>query len=67
MKTIPIKPTPEQFGYHSKNTFDGDRSGWQFEGGEEAYNEELERYEFMIKNGLCEEDMIKDTQLPDEI
>lgn len=37
-------PTPEQFGYESKDSFDGDKSGWLFEGGEESYEEALKEW-----------------------
>jgi hypothetical protein len=46
------KPTPEQFGYQSQVCFDGDKSGWILEGGEEA----LKRWKFMQDNGLGEEE-----------
>lgn len=38
------KPTEEQFGWHTQSGFDDQPSGWQIEGGEEAYCELLETW-----------------------
>lgn len=64
--TQPKKPTPEQYGYCSDNTPEGE-SGWMLEGGEEAFDEAMKRYNFMIENDLCEEDMVNDIKYPTEI
>jgi len=63
--TQPKKPTPEQYGWHDGSI--EEPQGWEIEGGEEAYYEALKRYEFMIENDLCEEDMINDNKIPNEI
>ena len=36
-----IKPTPEKYGWHTQIGFDDEPSGWQFEGGEDAYEKAL--------------------------
>lgn len=41
-------PLPENYGFHSSSTFD-EQSGWQFEGGEEAYYKALELYNELNK------------------
>ena len=38
------KPTPEQFGWVSSCSFD-EQSGWQYEGGEEAFIFAMKKYE----------------------
>lgn len=57
-----IEPEPEQFGYNSNNSHE-----WLFGGGDIEYYKALKRYNFMIENGLGEEDMINDITLPHEI
>jgi hypothetical protein len=60
-------PVPEDFGYVSKNTFEGEPGGFCIEGGEEAYDEALKLWKFMNKNGLVPEDMINDISPMHEI
>ena len=60
-----IMPTMEQFGWYSASHFE-EESGWMYEGGEEAYYEALKKYNFMIENGLGEDDMKNDISLPHE-
>jgi len=66
--TIGLKrPEPEDYGFVNNDCFDGEQSGWCVEGGEEAYEEALLKYQFMYENGLGEEDMRNDISLPNEI
>lgn len=66
--TANIKPDPRKYGYIPSTSFDdGGETGWCVEGGEEAYYEALKRYESMEANGLCEQDMINDITLPQEL
>jgi len=58
-------PTMEQFGWYSASHFE-EESGWMYEGGEEAYYKALKKYNFMIENGLGEDDMKNDISLPHE-
>lgn len=52
------KPTPEQYGWISQNSFDDDESGWAIEGGEEKYYEALSQWndekvkELFDENGM---------------
>jgi hypothetical protein len=39
------KPTMEKYGWHTQCGFDDDPSGWMFEGGEEAYEEAINKWE----------------------
>ncbi len=38
------KPKKEKYGWHTQESFDDLPSGWQIEGGEEAYEEALKKY-----------------------
>lgn len=38
------KPDPEKYGWHEQCGFDDEPSGWLLEGGEEAYNEAVEKW-----------------------
>ena len=39
------KPDPKRYGWHEKAGFDDEPSGWMIEGGEEAYEAELKKWE----------------------
>jgi transcriptional regulator with XRE-family HTH domain len=39
------KPDPKKYGWHEKQGFDDEPSGWMFEGGEEAYEAALKEWE----------------------
>ena len=58
-------PTMEQFGWYSASHFE-EESGWMYEEGEEEYYKALKKYNFMIENGLGEDDMKNDISLPHE-
>jgi hypothetical protein len=58
------KPNKEKYGWIDSVGFDSEPSGWAFEGGEEAYEEALRKWQFMEDNGLGEEDMIYDITYP---
>ena len=61
------KPIKEKYGWHTQCGFDDEPTGWLIEGGEEAYDEAMKRWQFMQDNGLGEEDMINDITLPHEL
>ena len=54
------KPKKQNFGWIDSVGFDSEPSGFVFEGGEEAYEEAMKRWQFMEDNGLGEEDMVND-------
>jgi hypothetical protein len=54
------KPTKEKFGWV-------DSVGFVYEGGREAYEAAIKRWQFMQDNGLGEEDMINDITYPHEL
>ena len=60
------KPNKEKYGWYTQCGFDDEPTGWLIEGGEEAYEEAMKRWQFMQDNGLGEEDMINDITLPNE-
>ena len=61
------KPNKEKYGWHNQDSFDDLPSGWQIEGGEEAYFEAFKKWQFMQDNGLGDEDMINDITYPHEL
>ena len=61
------KPNKEKYGYVESTGFDSEPSGFVIEGGEEAYEEAMKRWQFMQDNGLSEEDMINDITYPKEL
>jgi len=61
------EPVKEKYGWHENSTFDGEPSGWQIDGGEEAYNDAVKRWQFMQDNGLGDEDMKNDITYPHEV
>ena len=61
------KPNKQQYGFSENNTFEGEPSGWIYEGGEDAYYKAMKRWQFMEDNGLGEEDMINDITYPKEL
>lgn len=67
MKNDNKKPDKEMYGWNDCHTFDGELSGWMFEGGEDAYYIALKKWQFMQDNGLGEEDMINDITYPHEL
>jgi hypothetical protein len=48
------KPTKEKFGWLDSNGFDGEPSGWQFEGGEEAYYKAVDEWSLSQINKTAE-------------
>lgn len=44
-----MKPKKEDYGWHTQSGFDNEPSGWQIEGGEEAYAEALEKWQLVQK------------------
>ena len=61
------KPNKERYGYVESTGFDSEPSGFVIEGGEEAYDKAMKRWQFMQINGLGEEDMINDISPMHEI
>jgi hypothetical protein len=61
------KPNKEKYGYVESTGFDSEPSGFVIEGGEEAYDKAMKRWQFMQINGLGEEDMINDISPMHEI
>lgn len=61
------KPNKKKYGYVESTGFDSEPSGFVIEGGEEAYEEAMKRWQFMQDNGLGEEDMINDITYPKEL
>jgi hypothetical protein len=58
------KPNKEKYGYVESTGFDSEQSGFVIEGGEEAYEEAMKRWQFMQDNGFSE-DMV--TTKPDVV
>lgn len=54
------KPTKEKYGWIDSVGFDSEPSGFVIEGGEEAYEEAMKRWQFMQDNGLDEKNMTND-------
>lgn len=46
------KPKKEKYGWHTQESFDDLPSGWQIEGGEEAYEEALKKYNAQLNKEL---------------
>ena len=61
------KPNKEKYGYVESTGFDSEPSGFVIDGGEEAYDKAMKRWQFMQINGLGEEDMINDISPMHEI
>ena len=61
------KPIKEKYGYVESTGFDSEPSGFMLEGGEEAYEKAMKRWQIMQDNGLGEEDMINDITYPHEL
>jgi hypothetical protein len=56
------KPIKEDFGWENANGFENEPSGFVLEGGEEAFEEAMQKWQFMQDNGLCDE-MLKQESL----
>lgn len=54
------KPKKENYGWHERRSFDDEPSGWQIEGGEEAYYEAIDKWESMQANGLSDKNTVND-------